>query len=205
MLLFAQAVPPAAPGGPPPNMMPWVAGFAGFMCVFFLVLLVIGIFFLRTLSRALERCHPENRAMSPGSVWLNLIPCFNIIWQFVTVIRVGDSLKTEFVERRLDEGGDYGKTLGLAAILLGLFGGVIQNAPRVAAPNDPQMALVASGIGGLISMAQLALSVFYWVKIAGYSRQLADDDEEHAGADDRYDDDRPRRRPDPEDEYDDPR
>lgn len=204
MLLFAQAVPPPAPGGPPPNFMPWAIGFAAFGCVVLLVLLVIGIFFLRTLSKALERCHPDNRAMSPGSVWFNLIPCFNVVWQFVTVIRVGDSLKNEFVERRLDEGGDYGKTLGLAAILLGIFGGVIQNAPRAAAPNDPQMALIGAGVGGLISMAQLALFVLYWVRVAGYSRQLADDDEEHTGADDEYDD-RPRRRPDPEDEYDDPR
>jgi heme/copper-type cytochrome/quinol oxidase subunit 2 len=166
--------------------------------------LIIAFFFLRTLSRALEHCHPDTRTMNPGQVWLNFIPCFNVVWQFVTVIRVGDSLKLEFADRRMDEGGDYGKTLGLAWLILSMVGGVVQNLPEVIAPNDQNVALIGMGLGGVMSITQLVLFVLYWVRIAGYSRQLADDEYQDRRDDD--DDRPPRRRPpaDEDDGYDDP-
>jgi hypothetical protein len=44
--------------------------------------LTIAIFFYLTLSRCLSRIRSRNREMEPGQVWLNLIPCFGIIWIF---------------------------------------------------------------------------------------------------------------------------
>ncbi len=41
------------------------------------VFLIPWIFYLLTLSKALNRCSPANRSMSPGQVWLLLIPLFN--------------------------------------------------------------------------------------------------------------------------------
>jgi hypothetical protein len=66
---------------------------------FFLAYYLIKIFFLLTLSRTLSQCHPRNQAMQPGMVWLNLIPLFEFVWQFVTVSRISQSLKDEFRDR----------------------------------------------------------------------------------------------------------
>jgi hypothetical protein len=51
-----------------------------FICGILIVALVIGILFLLTLHRALDRCSPRNRTMEPGMVWLNLIPLFSMVW-----------------------------------------------------------------------------------------------------------------------------
>lgn len=41
--------------------------------------LVVAIFYLLTLMRALQKCSPQSRTMQPGMVWLLLIPLFNLI------------------------------------------------------------------------------------------------------------------------------
>ncbi len=190
MHLFAQV----APGVPPPNFI-WaaLAGVAACYLVVFLLVAVVGALFLRTLARTLDRCSPDLRLMEPGSVWLNLIPFFNVVWLFVTVIRVGDSLRLEFADRQLDEdedGGGYGKTLGLAGLMLVLFscGACCLPLPLVG-NNAFGLAMGAGVVRLVVFVAVLVVFVLYWVRVAGYGRQLADDD------DDRYDaaaaDDRP--------------
>ena len=90
-----------------------------------LVFLVVFIFFFLTLSKALSRCHWRNRTMEPGQVWLNFIPLFHLVWQFITVNRVADSLRNEFYDRgwhRRDE--DYGRGLGIAACALWIVAGL---------------------------------------------------------------------------------
>lgn len=179
-------------------------GILGFVCVFALGVLVAVIYYLLTLQKALERCHPDNRRMQPGMVWLNLVPCLNLVWQFLTAIQVPDSLKAEFQDRGLDEGGDYGKTIGLTYCILGLVSGVLQNIPQLIAPNDPRMVAIGLGLSGLFTIILLTLWITFWVRIAGYSRQLADHDDTRGGAEDDDYEDRPRRRRSrDEDDYDD--
>lgn len=48
-----------------------------------LVGLIVAIFYILTLSRALQKCSPQLRTMKPGMVWLLLIPLFNVLWQFL--------------------------------------------------------------------------------------------------------------------------
>ena len=103
--------------------------FAG-VCI--LVWLAIALPFLRTLSKALGRCHPRNRAMEPHQVWLNLIPLFNLVWQFVTVSRVAESLRREFRRRRL-RSDDFGESLGLAVCITGSH--VMDHLPGVRLPH----------------------------------------------------------------------
>lgn len=155
------------------------------VCGFLIVFLVVVILFLMTLSKALNRCHPDTRTMEPGAVWLNLIPCFNIVWQFITVIRVAESLDREFYERRLDRrGDDYGKTVGLASCILRLLGGIPY-------------------IGALFGLAGFVCLIVYWVKVAGYSRELAEDDSSNRSEDRDDEEDRPRRKRKTRDDYDD--
>jgi uncharacterized membrane protein YhaH (DUF805 family) len=176
---------PGGAGSGPPEAF-WII-FVAMMVVFVVVIIIIQIFFLLTLSRALQRCSPRNRQMEPGMVWLNLIPCFNLVWLFVTVLRLADSLREEFYDRRLRADGDFGRTIGLAYLILNLCG-------------------MIPYIGIIFSFAGFVCWIIYWVKIAGYSRQLLEDTEERYNSyderdDDGRDDDRDRRRYD--DDYDD--
>jgi len=140
-----------------------------------LVPVVTYFFFLFTVQNALCRVSPRNRLMEPGMVWLMLIPCFNIIWQFFIATRVPGSLRNEFRDRNRDDGSDYGNGIGLARGILDIVG--------VAIVND--FIGVFPEIGGikidgilwlLINLVRFALLIFLWVRFARYSRQLAHDD-----------------------------
>src|SRR5262249_23624412 len=87
-----------------PDLGPILGMFCLIVGAFLVVALVIAIFYLLTLHRALDKVSPRNRLMEPGMVWLSLIPCFNIIWAFFVATRVPDSLRNEFQERGRDDG-----------------------------------------------------------------------------------------------------
>lgn len=160
----------------PPEMLPV---FIGVMCVVLAIAIAVGICALLTFSKALSRCKPRNRTMEPGMVWLNLVPCLNIVWQFLTVIRVSESLKNEFYDRGWDDRGDFGKGVGIAGLCLNIAGSL----------PIPIVQMV-------LGLASLVCLIMYWVKVAGYSKELAEGG--RRGGRDDYDDDnyddRPRRR-----------
>ena len=127
--------------------------------LFFLFLIVpifigIGICYILTLQRALSRCAPQNRAASPESAWLLLIPLFNIVWQFILYPRISESLEREFRSRNLPIEHDPAKNLGLALAVLHVCSFI-------------PVVHIATGIAGFICF------ILYWVKISGYSNQLA--------------------------------
>ncbi len=67
-----------------------------FWNIFIIVAFIVpAVFFLRAQQRTLKTISPANREMSPGKVWLQLIPVFNLYWQFVVVTRIADSLLKE--------------------------------------------------------------------------------------------------------------
>jgi hypothetical protein len=147
-------------------------GLLAFACLLIAVGLVILVCYLLTLQTALSRVSPRNRLMEPGSVWLMLIPCVNFIWQFVIAVRVPDSLRNEFRDRGRDDGSDYGKSLALTQCVLGIVNIFIGNIlGRV-----PEFAVMANLIAGVIGIVGLVIFIVFWVKIAGYSSQLAMDD-----------------------------
>ena len=67
-----------------------------FVGLFLLGILVVYIFFLIEQQNLLKVIQPENRLMKPGEVWLQLIPLFNFVWQFIVVIRISDSIQREY-------------------------------------------------------------------------------------------------------------
>lgn len=129
-----------------------------FVVLVFLVFLVVAIgvqvFFLLSLHRALERCAPENRELEPGKVWLCFIPFFNLVWIFIVVSRVSRSLSREFQARHALSGGDCGRAVGLAYCILAVTS-------------------IIPYLGILTGLAGFVCWIVYWVKIAGYSRTLA--------------------------------
>ena len=116
--------------------------------------IIIGIFYCLTLQKALNRCAPQNRAMSPGLVWLFLIPVFNVVWHFFIVINMAKSLHAEFVSRNMVEEQSPGQGIGLTACIL-------------------HVCSFIPYVGGLAGIAFLICWIMYWVKIAGYSDKIA--------------------------------
>jgi hypothetical protein len=64
----------------------------GILCV---AILIPYIFFLITLQNTLKAISPENRKMPPANVWLMFIPIFNLVWQFIVVNNISESIKAE--------------------------------------------------------------------------------------------------------------
>ncbi len=79
------------------------------------------ILYLLTIQNTLKKVKKKNRTIEPGQVWLNLIPLFNIVWQFIMINRIADSLKTEFSERNISIKEDRpGAQIGVAYCILNL-------------------------------------------------------------------------------------
>lgn len=85
------------------------------------------------LYKFYKRVPQQFRKMEPGMVWLLLIPCFNLVWNFFVYIRLPRSLKGYFNSVGNQTVGDCGEGLGLAFSIceaatiipcLGLFTGI---------------------------------------------------------------------------------
>ncbi len=122
---------------------------AGVFLAVFAALIVVAIFYILTLSRALEKCAPQHRTMQPGMTWLLLIPLVNIVWNFFVVLALSESLGNEFRARGIPAPPEPGKGLGLAMCICACVSFI------------PPAGL-----------AHLILWIIYWVKIAEFSRML---------------------------------
>lgn len=125
---------------------------AGFLFLF--VFLGIGLGYILTLTSALNKCSVASRTLQPGTVWLLLIPFFNLIWNFFVVIGMANTLGNEFRARGVVQiDPEPGKSLGLAMCICGACS-------------------IIPLLGLLIAPVYLVLWIIYWVKIAGFSRVL---------------------------------
>lgn len=92
--------------------------------VILLILLIIGglivyIMHLSAMSAALEAIPQPLRKMPPGNVWLTFIPLFGIVWQYIMVAAVSDSIKAEFMRRGVPRDEDRpGYNMGLTSCIL---------------------------------------------------------------------------------------
>ena len=81
--------------------------------VFFIVIFAIQIFVCWVTSSILGRVPPQFRKQEPGMVWLLLIPCVSIVWNFFVYPRVAQSLKGYFNSIGRTDVGDCGEGIGL--------------------------------------------------------------------------------------------
>jgi len=135
------------------------------------------ILYIRSLQRALERCSGLSRATSPEAVWLLLVPVFSAVWHFFVVSRLAKSLGNEFRDRNLPDAGPApGKRVGMAMCLLPLIAvGVFAAGWLAVAHYSATGVLVVSlkGIWLASALAALICWISYWMRIEGYSRDLA--------------------------------
>src|SRR5512136_1477283 len=94
----------------------WIAGVG--VIVLLGACLLPAIFFFLNLQNLLNNVSPANQGMSPGLVWLNFIPIFNLGWFIYTVIKVKDSVSAEYRARGWLIDGDLGYNVGLATGIL---------------------------------------------------------------------------------------
>jgi hypothetical protein len=64
--------------------------------------LIAFIFFLVEQQRTLAAVRQKDRLMRPGRIWLQLIPVFGLIYQFVVTTRIAGSLRNERISSLSD-------------------------------------------------------------------------------------------------------
>jgi len=105
------------------------------------------ILYIQTLQKTLQEIKPENKTISDGNVWLLLIPIFNLIWHFIVVNKISNSLENEAKTRNLNLGETLpGQNIGIAMCILNII---------------PYLNII-----GFI------LWIIYWVKISNYKNML---------------------------------
>jgi len=132
-----------------------------FLIVILLAFLIPFIFFLLTQHRTLEAIRPENRLMEPGQVWLQLIPIFGHVWQFIVIGKIADSLRNE-LSAPVDDS---------------IFGGFNASGERPTYNIGLAYAIcfccsIVPFFGGLASMAGIVCWIVYWVQLAEYKKKL---------------------------------
>ena len=153
-----------------------------------LILLTLGagvlVFYLLTLRRALERCSPENRVLSPALVWLGFVPLLNVAWQFVIVVAVGRSVGAELKGRGVIAPRRPAQSLGLlmsisfaAAAAFALAAVVLSHFARaygdVTYNLAAELQLLMGTLSILLGLAGLVLMIAHWVSVHRYSSWLA--------------------------------
>ena len=128
-----------------------------FVWIVLLLIFVPGIFYLLTLQKTLRIISPLSRMMSPPQVWLLLIPLFNIIWHFVVVSRLSDSIKNECIRLHIPlKEKKTAYLLGIGIMCLYLFAVIV---------NETGVTPIA---GGVLTLGCYAGWVLYWIRINDY-------------------------------------
>ncbi len=127
--------------------------------------LIPAILFLLTQHRTLEAIRPENRVMEPGQVWLQLIPIFGLIWMFVVIGKIADSLRNALNESEEDSifGGFNVSSGERPTYNIGIAYAVCFCVSVIPFPL----------IKGLAGLAAMVLWIVYWVQLAQFKSKLS--------------------------------
>jgi hypothetical protein len=133
---------------------------------FIIVWLIVMIFFLIAQQNTLKAIKPQNRRMSPGEVWLQLIPLFNLVWQFVVVSRIADSIRSEINDRTMNS-------------FLGIADPIFANDMTRRPTYDIGLTFCILSLcgcipilGGFASIAGIVCWIIYWTQIVAYKNKF---------------------------------
>ncbi|MCU0431970.1 MAG: hypothetical protein MUC87_00790 [Bacteroidia bacterium] len=132
----------------------------GYLLGFALIFVLPYIFYLLQVQRLLRLISPDLRRMEPDQAWLLLIPVFRLVWSFIVVTRIGDSLRAEHQRRGILE---FDERPGFAIGMAMASAGALYNLVTFA---DVKV------VSGVLLIAMLSCWIVYWVKLAGFERQL---------------------------------
>ena len=112
--------------------------------------LLPAIFFLLTLQKTLEAISTENRRIPPSNVWLMLIPLFNIVWQFIMVDKISESIAAECSKLNISRNEPKPTyNIGLAWNICNILSFL-----------------------PFVGLAALVTFIIYWVKVAEYKKLI---------------------------------
>ncbi len=129
-----------------------IAGGAVLLLIIGLIALVVAIFYLLNLQNLMKSIKEENREVSPGNVWLMLIPVFSLIYAFILYPKISASVKKELESRGME--GDGSKNLALALAITGALG-------------------VVPVVNTIAGLANLVIFIIWWSKTAGYKNKFS--------------------------------
>ena len=129
----------------------------------FVLLLLPFIFFLIAQQNTLKNIQLQHRKMNPGEVWLQLIPIFGLVWQFIVVTRISESIRRElstntfsFENNAAYDDFDSPKptySMGIAYCVLFCCS-------------------IIPLIGAIIALAGLVCWIIYWVQLSEMKNKL---------------------------------
>ena len=127
----------------------------------FAILIAVAIAFLMTLSNTLKAISPANRTTEPSSVWLMLIPIFNIVWQFILYGKMKESVNAEYKSKGVSDTFDATYQIGIISAV----GGIV---------SVLYSTLISSTdiIYNLISLALLVIVIMFWVQVSNHKKRL---------------------------------
>ena len=125
--------------------------------MFLLVMVGVAIFIIYLLYNLLNALPPQYRLMEPGMVWLLLIPCFNIIWNFFVYPQVARSYQNYFNAHGRTDVGDCGAGLGVAYAVCALLASI------------PCLNYVT---GIFCGPAMIVLTIVYLVRLYGLKKEI---------------------------------
>ena len=144
--------------------------------------LIIEVYYVLVLRRALIACKRENRAIEPGWLWLELVPGLGFLWQFVNVCVVAYSLQSELGSRGLRRHRP-GLALGVTAFTLQCIGiafVVVSNggAGHALPPHQPSLVWgLLFWTGWTLLLVYAVLWARYWRLIGNYAGALLGHDQ----------------------------
>jgi len=117
-------------------------------------MLALVIAYIMTLSKTLEKCAPASRTMQPGMVWLLLVPMLNLVWNFLVVNSISDTLTNEFRLRGIQNfEPNPGKQTGMTMAICGACS-------------------IIPILGILAALVYFVTWILYWVKVSSLSKML---------------------------------
>jgi hypothetical protein len=126
--------------------------------LFVLAMLGIHVTILYLLYKNLQAVPADFRRMEPSMVWLLLIPCFNLIWNFFVFSRIAGSYQDCLHERGRRDFGDCGAGIGIAYSICAVL---------VSIPCLNYLTVWFCG------PAMIVLIILYLVKLHGLKQEIA--------------------------------
>ena len=137
-----------------------IAGIVGLIALLLIAgILTALVFFYISMYKCLKRCE-HHATMTPGYVFFNFIPFFNIVWVWITLFKVTGSVKSATNDEH-----NAGFGVGLALLIVSIVGGIF---PPIGA------------------IAILVLWIIYWIQVVAGGRAA---EQALLEEDDYYDDD----------------
>jgi hypothetical protein len=89
-------------------------GILGFIGITIIITIGINVFICFLLQSCFKRIPSQFRKQQPEMVWLLLIPCFSLVWNFFVFPKLSQSFKAYFDSINRTDVGNCQESIGLA-------------------------------------------------------------------------------------------